>query len=68
MSSDGKLILELEPRIDSDNKKYFIAKLRGPFVIDCSKGGVAFLVFTAEEGNEMLQISEITPPRSKDAK
>jgi hypothetical protein len=65
-SSDGKLILDLESRIDSDGKTYYIAKLRAPITIDCSQG-VAFLVFTSNEGQESLQVSEITVPK-KDTK
>lgn len=63
--ADGKLNLELEPRVDDFGKKYYIAKLKGPFLIDCSEknGGVAFMVFVSEEGSEELQISHITGPR-----
>jgi len=58
MATDGKLKLELEPRTDSYGKKFYIAKLKGPVLIDC-KDGVAFLVFCSEEGNEELQISSL---------
>lgn len=70
--SDGRLTLDLEPRLDDFGKKYYIAKLKGPFLIDCSEksGGVAFMVFVSEEGSEELQISNITGPkfREKDGK
>lgn len=66
-NNDGRLILELEPRLDADNKTYHIAKIKFPGVLDCSKG-LAFLVFTSEIGAECLQISEIVPPRDKDRK
>lgn len=71
--SDGKLHLELEPRVDDYGKKFYIAKLKGPFIIDCHEkpnggGGVAFMIFISEEGSEELQISGITAPRYKDDK
>jgi hypothetical protein len=63
--SDGRIHLELEPRIDDYNKKFYIAKLKGPFLLDCSEkaGGIAFMVFVSDEGNEELQISQITGPK-----
>lgn len=66
--SDGRIHLELEPRLDDFGKKYYVAKLKGPFLIDCSEkaggsGGVAFMIFVSEEGNEELQISQITGPK-----
>lgn len=68
MSLDGKIHLELEPRIDDYGKKYYIAKLLGPFLIDCSEkaGGVSFMVFISQEGSEELQISQITHKKEKD--
>lgn len=67
--SDGRIHLELEPHIDDFGKKFYTAKLKGPFLIDCSEkaGGVCFLIFVSEEGNEELQISQITT-RKKDGK
>lgn len=64
----GKLTLALEPGIDRFGKKFYVAKLSGPFLIDCSEKpdgsqGVAFLVFISEEGNEELQITHITHPK-----
>ena len=63
--SDGKFTLELEPGLDRFGKKYYMAKLKGPFLIDCSEknGGVCFMVFVSEEGSEELQISHITSPK-----
>lgn len=65
--SDGRIHLELEPRVDDYGKKFYIAKLKGPFLIDCSEkaGGVAFMVFVSEEGSEELQISQITTPKKE---
>lgn len=66
--SDGRIHLELEPRIDDFGKKFYIAKLKGPFLLDCSEktGGIAFMVFVSEEGNEELQISQLTGPKHRD--
>jgi hypothetical protein len=63
--SDGKLHLDLEPFIDKHGKKAYVAKLKGPFVIDCSEktGGVAFLIFVSTPGEEEIQISHITEPK-----
>jgi hypothetical protein len=60
--SNGKLTIELEPRIDSQGKKFYIGRLCGPFLIDCSEknGGVAFMIFVSEDGSEEMQISHIT--------
>lgn len=62
--SDDRLKLELEPCLDRFNNKYYIAKLKGPFTIDC-KNGVSFLVFTANPGEEELQIAHITNPKDR---
>ena len=66
--SDGRIHLELEPRIDDFGKKFYIGKLKGPFLIDCSEktGGVAFMVFVSEAGCEEIQISHITGRKDKD--
>jgi len=65
--SDGKIHLDLVPGVDRDGKKYYVAKLKGPFLLDCSEkaGGVAFMVFVSEEGNEELQIAQITAPTKR---
>lgn len=64
----SKLILDLKPEFDRFGKKYYMAKLEGPFLIDCSKknGGVCFMIFVSEEGAEELQIGHITEPKGKD--
>ena len=60
--SDGKLHLDLEARIDDFGKKYYIAKLKGPFTIDCQQGA-CFICFVSDEGNEELQICHLTGPK-----
>lgn len=66
MASD-KLTLELDKRLDTEGKVYYIAKLTAPINIDCSKG-VAFLIFTSNDGEEEMQISSITKPKDKDGR
>lgn len=61
-TNDGKLLLDLDSRIDANGKKYFICRVRAPITISC-KEGVAFLIFTSEEGQEQMQISDITEPK-----
>lgn len=65
--SDGRIHLELVPDFDRNGKKFYVAKLKGPFLLDCSEkaGGVAFMVFVSEEGNEELQITQITGPQTQ---
>jgi hypothetical protein len=54
----NNLKLELRSRLDKNKRKYYIAKLEGPFLIDC-KDGVVFLVYTSDEDNEELQIAQM---------
>ena len=61
-SNEGKLSVRLEPRVDSEGRKYFIGKIKGPFTIHC-KDGVAFLIFTSEEDCEEMQICNMTNPK-----
>lgn len=59
----SRIKIDLQPKIDGFGKKYFVGKLRGPFVIDCNEkttGGACFLVFLSEEGCEELQIAPIS--------
>lgn len=56
--SNHNIKLELQPRKDKTGKTFFLAKIKGPFVIDCSRGAV-FLVFTSESGIEELQIGPL---------
>ena len=67
MSSDGKLSIILEKRIDDSNKVYYIGKLKAPVQID-ARDGICFLIFTAIENEEELQIGAMThsPKRERD--
>lgn len=50
--------IELDPREDKDHQIYYLSKKSGPLSINCKKG-VAFLLFTSEDGNEELQIANL---------
>lgn len=50
--------IELDPREDKEQQIYYLSKKSGPLSINCKKG-VAFLIFTSEDGNEELQIANL---------
>jgi len=50
--------IELDPREDKEQQIYYLSKKSGPLTINC-KRGVAFLIFTSEDGNEELQIANL---------
>lgn len=54
--SNNNLTLDLKTRKDKDGMTFYIAKLKGPFSIDCSEG-VVFLVFVSDTGDEQIQIA-----------
>lgn len=56
-SKHGKLSIPLESRF-SEDKKFYIGKLKVDATIDCSNG-VVFLAFLADENEEELQIGII---------
>jgi hypothetical protein len=59
MSADGKLSIILEKRLDDSNNVYYIGKLKAPVQID-ARDGICFLIFTAIEGEEEIQIAAMT--------
>lgn len=63
--SNNNLTLDLKPRKDKDGAIFYVAKLKGPFKIDC-KDGAVFLVFISDSGDEALQIAPMD--NSKDNK
>ena len=65
--SANNIKLELNPRKDANGKKFYVAKLEGPYLIDCREGA-AFLVFIAEEGAEELQIAAVKKGSDKSDK
>lgn len=50
--------IELDPREDKDQQIYYLSKKSGPLILNLKKG-VAFLIFTSEDGNEELQIANL---------
>jgi hypothetical protein len=50
--------IELDPREDKDRQIYYLSKKSGPLILNLKKG-VAFLIFTSEDGNEELQIANL---------
>lgn len=51
---DDRIKVRLDKRQDSYGKKFYVAKLKANFNIDCSD--VSFLAFLSKEGKEELQI------------
>jgi hypothetical protein len=60
--ADGKLSIILEKRKDDNDNTYYIGKLKAPINIE-AKDGVCFLIFTAIDGEEEMQIANMLPPK-----
>jgi len=54
--SNKNLTIDIKARKDIDGQIFYVGKLEGPFLIDCSKGAV-FLIFVSDKGEEQLQIA-----------
>jgi hypothetical protein len=54
--SSKNLVIELKSRKDKNGQTFYVGKLKSPVLIDCHDG-VVFLVYTAEQGVEELQIA-----------
>lgn len=54
--ANHNLTIDLKKRSDKDGQTFYVAKLKAPISVDCSKG-VVFLVFTSENGLEQMQIA-----------
>lgn len=54
--SNKNLTIDLKARKDVDGQVFYVGKLEGPFLIDCSEGAV-FLIFVSDKGEEQLQIA-----------
>jgi len=65
----GNLPVKLETRYEKENtgKKFYIGKLEFKGHVDCEKG-LVFLVFTADEGEEELQIGVLDPEKLRKRK
>ena len=55
--SNKNITLDLKARQDREGRVFYVAKVKAPMLIDCSKG-VAFLIFVSDEGQEQMQIGE----------
>jgi hypothetical protein len=64
---DAKGKIELTKQFDSNDQPYYIGKLQLPMTLDFDDG-VSFMVFTAEDGVEELQIAPLDPSRRKGSK
>jgi hypothetical protein len=55
-SRHQNICINLEPILDEDNKIFYLGHLMADLSLDASEG-LVFLCFTADEGDEELQIS-----------
>jgi hypothetical protein len=63
--ANNNLTLDLKSRRDKDGKTFYVAKLRGPFSIDCTDG-VVFLIYTSEIGCEEMQVAAMDTKNQDD--
>jgi hypothetical protein len=61
----NNLTLDFKARKDRDGMIFYVAKLKGPFSIDCEKG-VVFLAFVSDQGGERLQIAPMDNDKDMD--
>jgi hypothetical protein len=54
--SNKNLTIDLKARKDIDGQTFYVGKIKGPIMIDCSQGAV-FLIFVSDKGDEQLQIA-----------
>jgi len=52
----NKIKIEMDKRVDKDDRAYYVCKVRYPGVINCFEEA-CFLAFTSREENEELQIT-----------
>ena len=64
--ANNNLTLDLKSRRDKDGKIFYIAKLKGPFTIECGDPGVVFLIYTSELGCEEMQIAAMDTKHQDD--
>jgi hypothetical protein len=63
--ANNNLSLDLKSRRDKDGMTYYVAKLKGNFLLDF-KEGCTFLVFVADPGAEELQIAPMDNAKEMD--
>lgn len=56
--SNKNLTIDLKARKDVDGRTFYVGKIKGPVLIDCSQGAV-FLVFISDHGDERLQVAQM---------
>lgn len=56
--SNKNVTIDLKARKDKDGMTFYVGKIKGPILIDCSQGAV-FLVFVSDQGDEQLQIAQM---------
>ena len=56
--SNTNLSIPLEAKKDKQGNTYYMAKLKGPVVLDAHRG-LAFFVFVSESGHEELQVAPL---------
>ena len=63
--SNKNLTIDLKARKDKHNQVFYVGKIKGPIMIDCSEG-VVFLIYTSEENLEELQIASMDNKEMED--
>jgi hypothetical protein len=54
----NNLTIDLKAKQDKNGNTFYIGKLEGPVLIDCSEGAV-FLIFISDVGGEQLQVASM---------
>jgi hypothetical protein len=54
--SNWNLTIDLKARKDKDGQIFYVGKIKGPILIDCSEGA-SFLIFVSDPNEEQLQIA-----------
>lgn len=62
---NAKITVKLLKKTDKDNNPYYIGKLQFNGVLNFNEGGNLFMIFTADDGAEELQIGPIDSNKSK---
>jgi len=63
--ANNNLTLDLKSRKDKDGNTFYVAKLKGPFSIDC-KDGLVLLVFVSDLGDEQIQLTSMDTKNQDD--
>lgn len=63
--SSKNVTIDLKASKDRHGNTFYIGKIEAPVLIDCSDGAV-FLIFTAEKGEEQMQIALMDRTKNDD--